>query len=139
MYWTEISINLVIYRFDINDEIASIMRPSLARVWKLLFFECEMTKSTLKNLLSWSPELLGLEYACCELSNNEETEFQSLRGKFPKLESIFLMVVENINSTDIDDILKENPQLKQIKIFSCMKLADGIFQSIAKYVPEIEK
>lgn len=43
-----------------------------------------------------------------------------------------------LKNSDVEECLKKNPQLKRIKLSICSEVDDCIFQTIAKYVPEIE-
>lgn len=135
-YCTGESIDLNIRQFDITDEIALLLQSLLARVRKLEFYGCEISKLILQSLSIWSPELRELMFT---LHDDEKAiPFESLRQCLPKLKFISFKCNSHITNIDIEEILKQNLQLKQIEILLCEKLGDNILPLIAKYVPDIE-
>lgn len=125
------SVELVLNDFNITDELAFLMRPLLGRVEHLSFINCRIGKVFLEKMASWSPEIRELKYRSCNLSKT------IICQKFPKLEYIDFRQIKYVKNSDIEELFELNPQLKQFGMVSCQKLDDNIFQSIARYVPEI--
>lgn len=109
---------------------------------KLSFHNCICSSFFVRTLSFRSPELRELHFSYnlehpnrdgkeCEVSN---TLYQS----FPKLELISFKGRSNVKNIDIDEFLKLNPQLRKIGFVHCQNIDGSIFQSIAKYVPDIE-
>lgn len=134
------SIKLSIHRFDMTDEIAHHMEPLLGRVINLEFERCKFDEVLLlKNLPLWSTELRQLAFTSCNMSSFEVMGTACSHQKFSKLELIRLSNLKGVKNQDITKFLKHNPQLKRIEVKRCPQLDDFIFQSIAKYVPNVEE
>lgn len=137
-YCTKMHIELMIYNLDLNDEIAFLMQPLLARVRKLFLCNCKFGKSFRQNLPLWSPELLELEFGPDWISENDGEK--AIDRKFPKLESISAFWGhDNVKNIDFKVFMMQNPQLKRVHMKHCKVLNESIFQSIATYVPQIEE
>lgn len=133
-------IEMKIFDYDITDENARRMMPLLARAQKLQFSGCKWSKTILKNLSLWSPQLRELKF----LQYNDRDEdsmmhFDIFRLNFPKLESISFWWNSHAENIKIEEFLKLNPQLTQIELFSGDTLDASIFHWIFKYVPGIER
>lgn len=134
--------NFKLVEFDITDEIANLIIPLLERVRVLQIVDCEHSESILTNLSAWAPGLRELRFAGSldwQIEGDRVALFESLRQSFPKLESFSFQANVDVENGDIEGFLKQNPQLKQIKLSYCDKIDEGIFQSIGKYAPRIEK
>lgn len=140
MYCVGALIQLELICFDITDELALIMRPLIGRLRSLCVKKCAMGDAISKHLSIWSPELHKLHFSMCELSRKDGADKASygLYQHFPKLECIIFHSIKDVKHGDIEEILKQNPQLKRIGMACCNHLNDSIFELFAKYVPEIE-
>lgn len=112
-YCTGESIDLKTFAIEITNEIAKPMVPLLARVQKLEFHRCEWSHPFLKNLPTWSPELRELKFSAnyqWMLCNSRNLHFESLHGKFLKLDLISF----NEQNWEVhnEKFLKQNPQLR---------------------------
>lgn len=72
-----------------------------------------------------------------DLAKFKINQFVGLGLSFPKLVSIWFSRVQTVRNANITKFLELNPQLKSIFI-SESSISIAVFQSIAKYVPEIE-
>lgn len=134
--------NFKLVEFDITDEIANLIIPLLDRVRVLQIVDCEHTKLILTNLSAWAPEMRELRFVGSldwQFDGDRVALFESLRQKFPKLESFSFQANVDVENGVIEEFLKQNSQLKQIKLSYCDNIDEGIFQSIGKYAPRIEK
>lgn len=138
MYWTEMSIEFEISEFDITDEIALLMLPTLARMRKLQFSHCKLNALMLRNLPLWSPKLRQLKFVANYFQTNVLT-FNALHQKFPKLKLISFISENSVNNIGVEQYLEQNPQLKQLEIIECCGIDDNVSQSIAKYLPKLER
>lgn len=127
------SVKLILNDFNITDELAFLMLPLLGRAENISFFCCRFRRVFLKNMRLWSSELRNVRFWSCKLSK------RTIRQKFPQLESICFRIMNKVKNSDIEQFLEQNPQLKQFEMVFCEQLDDTIFQSIARYVPEIEE
>lgn len=139
LYCVGETIDLKLSRFDIIDDLAVLMVPLLGRVQNLNLEDCQSGGLFLKKLPFWSPELRELNCQSLNDSDREGMQFDGLHRNFPKLESIVIVRVAAVNITDIEEILKWNPQLKRIQLVSCCQLDESILKTIAKHVPKIVK
>lgn len=111
--------NFKLVEFDITDEIASLIIPLLERVRVLQIVDCEHSESILTNLSAWAPGLRELRFAGSldwQIEGDRVALFESLRQSFPKLESFSFQANVDVENGDIEGFLKQNPQLKQIKL-----------------------
>lgn len=139
LYCVGETIKLRLCGFDITDEISTLMVPLLGRVHKLILIYCKMGKVFMNHLPLWSPEMRDLTvnaYNSYVDPNHESPQLNQLRQKCPKLEFMELLGVKN---ADIEEFLKQNSQLREIRWSFGGNHSDSILQLIAKYVPEIER
>lgn len=140
LYCTGKSIKLKLNYVVLSAEIALAMRPLLARVHELEFFDCRCEEMILKRLPLWSPELHALKFWTCHMPNDKpKMRFDGLNQKFPKLQLISLRGAKNVKNSNIGEFLKKNPQLSEIHVKHCASLTDNIFYPIVEYTPNIEK
>lgn len=128
------------YHFE--DDFAPMMRPLVEHLHKLSLSYCKIDEEFLRLCLLWCEELRELYLSVVEVAWKR---FDWLHQPFPKLVKISIVCVEYLEANDIVEMLKCNPQLKEIKICNPMpaneyKLLtiDSVLPPIAKYVPEIE-
>lgn len=138
VYWTGTSIELEISEYDITDEIALLMLPTLARMHKLQFSHCKLSALILRNLPLWSPKLRQLKFVANYFQKNV-IKFDALHQKFPKLKLISFISESSVNKIDVEQYLEQNPQLKQLEIIECCGIDDNVSQPIAKYEPKLER
>lgn len=134
---TSVDLEISIYDFNITNEIALLMVPLLARAKSLSFNSTQLDKTFLENLPSWAPELHELRIDNDDYE--EENQLKNLRHKFPKLETLSFYELRQLEHSDIEEFLKQNPQIKEFGFTLCNRLDDSILRSLAKYVPGIEK
>lgn len=127
-------IKLVLCEFDVTDTIAHEMRPVLRHLRELDLDSCTFGGEFLEVLSKYSRhqlDLLSLVGKCYE------TSFAALIQNFPKPKKLVLFGM-NLGNSDIEEILKQNPQLEKIHFGESENLDDGIFQFIAEHVPQID-
>lgn len=124
MYCTGKPIQLEVSFYELTDDIANL-QISHSQCYEMF----------LKKFSLGSPKLRELSFSY--LSHDGGIEFDGLHQKFPELVSISFNS-GSVKNSDIDEFLKQNPQLKQLEAINC-DFDDCILQSVVKYVPEIEE
>lgn len=127
---------------DIKDEMVPMMRPLLRGLHGLGLTSIRTGESFLRMLPLWSPELRRLQiHLRCEQNGIFEGQilhFDGLHQPFKKLESIALFNAKDLNNNDIEEILKRNPQLKEIRLCRCPNLDPQICRFISNHVSGVE-
>lgn len=127
-------IKLDLCEFNVTDTIAHEMRPVLRHLRQLELDSCTFGGEFLKVLAKYTRDQLDLLSLTGKCS---ETSFEALTQIFPKLKKLVLFGM-NLSNSDIEEILKLNPQLEQIHFGESENLDDDIFQFIAEHVPQID-
>lgn len=120
-----------------SDAQMRLSPPLFFHLRKLTLSEYQFEDSFLKMLPVWSPNLQELIVADLNNSNKVPNQFNGLSVQFPKLDCISFRQVHTMKNTNLTKFLELNPQLKSISLFKS-SINISIFQSIAKYVPEID-
>lgn len=127
---------------DLTDEMLRLIRPMLGRLQKLGLFEVTIGESFVNMLPLWSPELRVLTLLLRDNRNaTAETSamrFDGLHQPFKKLQKISLYFAGTLKSVDIEEMLKANPQLKEIELGRCRNLDNQVVRSIVNCTPDIE-
>lgn len=132
---------LQVVAIDISENIEQLLRPLLQHLQILIFTCCKLSNVFLNTLTELAPELHELRLQCsyCYRSNDEMKQPVRIGNQLepPKLEKIQYFAC-NIHNNTIEEFFQVNPQLKNIILDDCPYASDQIFESIAKYVPQIE-
>lgn len=132
-------VELNLRHFKITDEISLVMWPVLSSLQKLSLIQCEFSELFLKMLPACAPELRNLDLLSNRvIEKRKAIQLDGLQQSYDKLANICFMGINDVKNIDIEELVKRNPQLKQIHIMHCRNLDDNIFQSIATHVPHIE-
>lgn len=147
------SANLSELRFastTFDDETAHKMRALLRNVKKLSFFGVRISEILLKMLPWWCPELRELRFFAIISQYEENLSLDpgrpklSLDGLHQPLRKLVKLTIDNVpdlKNNDIEQILKLNPQLREIGMIYTPRndvLDDSILNIIAKHVPLVE-
>lgn len=130
---TLVELDLCNYDFKITDEVAEMFRPLLTALRILKTRNSDISGFFLRMLPLWSPELEELKL------DGKKTLFSSgFNQNFPKLKSVSFLNMKN--ARNIDEMLENNPQLKQIEILGHQTIIcdNTIVRLIAQHVPQIE-
>lgn len=106
---------------------SSHIRIKSLRNWRIFFFE---NVATAGNRATWIEiEEIGTTWK----------ELNVLHRPFPKLVKVSLMGIANWQTNDVTEMLKYNPQLREIEFHSNKKLCsrNSILPSLVEYVPDI--
>lgn len=126
---------------DIKEEMVPTWKPLQKRLNKLILKSCKIGNAFLEMLPLCSPELQELKLSLRPQWNGiferKLLRFDGLYQPFTKLIKISLIDIANLENNDIEEILKHNPQVKEIAIRRCSKLNHQIFRSIANHTPSI--
>lgn len=134
LHCSESLVELDLFKYNVTDAIAIIMRPVFARLETLTLRQCRFSDSFLNVLPIWAPELRDLRF----LHINKQIRFYGLRETYRKLTKLTFVNVDYVNNEDFDGFLMLTPRLKQIEMLSCRNIDDEILQSIVVHVPQIE-
>lgn len=121
---------------EITGEIETSLRPLFRHLHMLSFVSCQYNEFFARMLSSWLPELRELKFMGKQSFITNPTYI--LGQAFPKLVLISFWRVLNVDSNDLEEFLKLNPQLKKISLIACPNIDGSIFQSIATHVQRIE-
>lgn len=131
---------LGIVQFNSTDDIAPTVRPLIERLHKFQLLNCTIRETSLgmRILLLRASELRELR-----IETIHGGQFDCLHRPFPALVKVVLKAIDNLNSDDITEMLKYNPQLKQIELsynkgVNTLDSTGNILPSIAKHVRGIE-
>lgn len=119
-------------RLDLTDELPPLLRPMLEQLDRLKLCSCTFSDSVSKILPKWCSQLQELHIHFIKAPIHDWYQ------PFPKLLKITFMNLGYLTNHDIEEILKCNSQLKNIKFNDCPNINTDILQSIAKYVPGVE-
>lgn len=129
--------DLEIMNFKFTDDISLIMRPIVQHLHKFNLYHIEIEEMFFSNILpNWAAELRELR-----IERSRGGNFDFLHGPLPNLSKITLGNTANLNANDMNEMLKYNPQLKEILYYrntcpdECVR---NILPSLVEYVPEIE-
>lgn len=131
-------VDLELVDFKLTGRIAPKMRPVLKRLKKLTFHQCRFSALFLEMLPRWCRELQELKFDCI-MAHKGIDVFAGLHQSFQKLTRISFGYVDELKCNDIDEILKFNPQVKEIELLFDRHLDYRIFKSIADRVPGVEQ
>lgn len=135
---TLIEINLV--GFDIDDDIALMIRSVLFNLRELRLERCKFGNLFLEMLPFCAPELREMHFYYIRHLNDEWkwVKFYGLHQPFENLTKLTLHHIDDVKNIDIEEFLKWNPQVRQIDISACGNLSDAIYRSIGIHTPHIE-
>lgn len=133
-------IKMTIRFYDITENIERLMRPLLLHLQTLDMQFCSLPEAFLNTLPALTPELQ--EWQICfsyrYTLKKELIRFVISQPKFHKLQKISYTAVA-VDNNNFEELLKWNPQLKDIGIHNCQSINDTVFETIVKHVPSIEK
>lgn len=132
------AIDLNLSMFVLGDDIVDDMRPLFERLRTFSSFGCVCSELWLREFALRSQELRELNLYSIDAFANEGWSFGGLHQPFRKLTKITFESFGKLSNYDIEEILKRNPQLKEICFRSCLNINDNILHYIAEYVPGIE-
>lgn len=131
-----------IHGIDVKDESVAALQPLFENLQKLKLIDIRIGETFLDMLPVWSPELRELELSLRPNHNviveGRALQFDGLFQPFEKLVNISLKNIENLENSDIDEMLKRNPQLTGIELRRCRRLDNQIFRSIAIHASNVE-
>lgn len=138
-------IELELVDCNLTYDVAVTLRFLFRHLQKLSLRDCQYSKLFGRMIPAWSPELRELHFSyeservrekdgCAQKMPFDDI----LQRLFPNLTSISFRQIFNLKSTDLDEFLKQNPQLKYFGLIDCQNVDGRIFQLIAKHVPTIE-
>lgn len=128
---------LVLWNFYLTEETALLLRPLLLSIHRLRI-EKHSLDLFLKMLPEWAPELRELEIDNM-ISNSDQdvVRFVGLQPQFQNLERFSLKSVSHVNNDDVEEVLKWNPQLKEIELDG-LNVTRNIYELIFEHVLKIE-
>lgn len=134
-YCSETLQELVLWNYFVTDDTALLLKPLLLSLHRLRIEKFSLGDLFLRMLPKWAPELRELEYECIDDKVvSGEAQFVGLQAHFHKLERISLKRVSGVRKDTVEELLKQNPQLKNIEV-DC----DGVHvEMIVKHAPHIE-
>lgn len=116
----------------------SEMRPLLGSLEKFKLIQCYMSQAFLDLLPFWCPELRELELLpCCARKLGLVLRFDGLKNH-KKLLKISLKHAHQLSNNNIEEMLKNNPQLNEIHLGSCRKIDHQVLRSIGYYAMNVE-
>lgn len=123
--------------FELCDGIASTMGPLFGGLHRLELSSIEVGEVFLRKWPLWSAELRVVRFH--EVSA-PQGQVCFLRHPFPKLVKISIVNIKGVSPNDIAEMLKYNPQLKEIEIrgSDCELRLLNILPLIVEHVPEVE-
>lgn len=133
---TLIELELCNYGFKITTHVAEMFRPLLTGLRILTTRETDISGTFLRMLPLWSPELKELKL------EKSQTLFPSgFNQNFPKLESVSFLHMKFVKFANIEEMLKNNPQLKRIEISGTQNIDkdDIIIRLIAQHSLQAEE
>lgn len=131
---TEIRLSYI----DITDEMVPKMKPLLERLQTLTADFCGIGQVFLEVLPFWCQDLRELTIKEIAFIGRRALQFDCLRYPLTRLVSLSLYQNVDVRNSDVEMILKVNPQLRKIQLFNCRQLDHQIFRFVAINVPDIE-
>lgn len=131
----ETLIDLRLEDFTFTSDMISSLESLIKRSRILRTVHCQNDASEMLSLCT--------EFRTLSMVNVQNIYSKHLNFLIPltilRLKSLNIIRCHSIQNGTIEKFLHANPQLEEVKIEWCDQITDRIFESVAKYAPQIEK